>query len=83
MKITTHFRKTAFLVAFLAALGGLLGVGGASQVQAASKVVNISYWHVNAQTQGGAAVDDLVKNFNKTHPNIQVSAKYNPNMYQA
>jgi ABC-type glycerol-3-phosphate transport system substrate-binding protein len=81
LKITTHLRKTAFLVAFLAALGGLLGVG-ASQVQAAGKVVNISYWHVNAQTQGGAAVDDLVKNFNKTHPNIQVSAKYNPNMYQ-
>jgi ABC-type sugar transport system, periplasmic component len=34
------------------------------------------------KTQGGATVDELVKEFNKTHKNIKVTAKYNPNMYQ-
>jgi ABC-type sugar transport system, periplasmic component len=32
--------------------------------------------------KGGATVDELVKEFNKTHKNIKVTAKYNPNMYQ-
>lgn len=49
---------------------------------AAHKVTHITYWHVNAQTLGGASVNKLVKKFNETHKNIKVTAKYNPNMYQ-
>lgn len=49
---------------------------------AAHKVTHITYWHVNAQTLGGASVNKLVKKFNSTHKNIKVTAKYNPNMYQ-
>ncbi|MBZ2200192.1 MAG: ABC transporter substrate-binding protein [Lentilactobacillus hilgardii] len=49
---------------------------------AAHKVTHITYWHVNAQTLGGASVDKLVKKFNDTHKTIKVTAKYNPNMYQ-
>lgn len=55
---------------------------GCSNKSASSGVTHITYWHVNAQTQGGATVDELVKEFNKTHKNIKVTAKYNPNMYQ-
>ena len=39
----------------------------------------IEYWHCNAETQGGLTVDELVKNFNE---NIEVVAKYNPDMYK-
>ncbi|KRL98759.1 ABC transporter substrate-binding protein [Liquorilactobacillus satsumensis] len=60
----------------------VLFAGCSSAKGASKKVVHISYWHVNAQTQGGASVDELVKNFNKTHKYIKVTAKYNPNMYQ-
>ncbi|MFC6176179.1 ABC transporter substrate-binding protein [Companilactobacillus huachuanensis] len=55
---------------------------GCGKKTSASTVKHITYWHVNAQTQGGAAVDDLVKKFNDTHKNIKVTAKYNPDMYK-
>ncbi|GMA69652.1 hypothetical protein GCM10025879_08980 [Leuconostoc litchii] len=54
----------------------------ASASRSNKKVVKISYWHVNAQTQGGQSVETLVKDFNRTHKYIKVTAKYNPNMYQ-
>lgn len=67
-------------------LMGILLMGvvftGCSKKTSASSVKHITYWHVNAQTQGGATVDDLVKKFNSTHKNIKVTAKYNPDMYK-
>lgn len=42
----------------------------------------IEYWHCNAETQGGLAVDELVKQFNESNGHIQVVAKYNPDMYK-
>ncbi|MCO7125488.1 ABC transporter substrate-binding protein [Sporolactobacillus shoreicorticis] len=42
----------------------------------------IEYWHVNAQTQGGQAVDELVKDFNAKSKDVKVVAKYNPDMYK-
>lgn len=80
MKFKNSVKK---LFGISAVLGiALLFAGCSSSKADSNKVVKLSYWHVNAQTQGGAAVDDLVKTFNKTHKNIQVTAKYNPNMYQ-
>lgn len=55
---------------------------GCGKKTSSSSVKHITYWHVNAQTQGGATVDDLVKKFNDTHKNIKVTAKYNPDMYK-
>ncbi|PMD70325.1 ABC transporter substrate-binding protein [Companilactobacillus nuruki] len=55
---------------------------GCGKKTSASSVKHITYWHVNAQTQGGATVDELVKKFNSTHKNIKVTAKYNPDMYK-
>lgn len=44
--------------------------------------VKIEYWHVAAESFGGATVKELVSDFNKSHPNIEVVAKYNPDMYK-
>lgn len=79
--------KTKYFKQFLALVGlALMAVvfAGCSSTSktSANSVTHITYWHVNAQTQGGATVDELVKEFNKTHKNIKVTAKYNPNMYK-
>jgi len=55
---------------------------GCGKKASTSSVRHITYWHVNAQTQGGATVDQLVKEFNASHKNIKVTAKYNPDMYK-
>lgn len=44
--------------------------------------VTIEYWHVNAETQGGKAVDELVDEFNAQQDEIVVVPKYNPDMYK-
>src|SRR5699024_7145767 len=44
--------------------------------------VKIKYWHVNAETQGGKTVKELVNNFNKQSDDVYVQAKYNPDMYK-
>ncbi len=44
--------------------------------------IKINYYHVNAETQGGIAVADLVDNFNKNNDHIEVVATYNPDMYK-
>jgi ABC-type sugar transport system, periplasmic component len=41
----------------------------------ASSVKHITYWHVNAQTQGGATVDDLVKKFKRNTQEYQSNCK--------
>lgn len=70
------------ILGLLAVLTMAVLVASCGKKSSANKIVKLSYWHVNAQTQGGASVDKLVKNFNATHKNIKVTAKYNPNMYQ-
>lgn len=42
----------------------------------------IEYWHVNAETQGGKTVEELVKEFNAQSDTTEVVAKYNPDMYK-
>lgn len=62
----------------------LTGCGGAKKAADTNgnKKVQIEYWHVAAESFGGATVKELVKDFNKTHPNIEVVEKYNPDMYK-
>ncbi|WP_311408421.1 ABC transporter substrate-binding protein [Liquorilactobacillus uvarum] len=80
MKISNYLKKAIGIVSLL--MLAILFAGCSSTKASSKKVIHISYWHVNAQTQGGTAVDKLVKDFNKTHKYIKVTAKYNPNMYQ-
>lgn len=42
----------------------------------------IEYWHVNAETQGGKTVEELVKAFNEQSETVEVVAKFNPDMYK-
>ncbi len=44
--------------------------------------VQIEYWHVNAATQGGTSVDQIVADFNAQSDTVEVTAKYNPDMYK-
>ena len=46
------------------------------------EVTTIEYWHVNAETQGGLTVEELVNKFNEENDHIQVIARYNPDMYK-
>ncbi|HIU64146.1 MAG TPA: ABC transporter substrate-binding protein [Candidatus Avacidaminococcus intestinavium] len=61
----------------------LVGCGGAKEQKSADGgKVKIEYWHVASESFGGATVKELVEEFNKTHPNIEVTEKYNPDMYK-
>ncbi|AVK97309.1 ABC transporter substrate-binding protein [Lysinibacillus sphaericus] len=42
----------------------------------------IEYWHVNAETQGGQTVAELVEEFNAQSDTVEVVAKYNPDLYK-
>ena len=44
--------------------------------------VKIEYWHCNSEEQGGKTVDELVQKFNESNDHIEVTAKYNPDMYK-
>jgi multiple sugar transport system substrate-binding protein len=60
-----------------------LGCGGtpSTSPQAPGKTV-IEYWHVNAESFGGPTVKQLVEQFNKENPDVEVVEKYNPDMYK-
>ncbi len=54
----------------------------AAQPASSGDKIEIEYWHVNADNQGGKTVDELVKEFNESNDHIHVTAKYNPDMYK-
>lgn len=52
-----------------------------NKASSGEKVI-IEYWHVNAETQGGLTVEELVKKLNEQNDHIEVIARYNPDMYK-
>jgi multiple sugar transport system substrate-binding protein len=79
-------KKIAQLVALLC-IGAftIAALGCGSSQNASSKTpgkVMIEYWHVNAESFGGPSVKQLVEQFNKENPDIEVVEKYNPDMYK-
>lgn len=64
----------------LMAAGAAAGCGSGSTEKDGK--IQIEYWHVAAESFGGATVKELVADFNKKHPDIQVVEKYNPDMYK-
>lgn len=52
-----------------------------NQVEAADKI-KINYWHVNADTQGGKTVNELVEAYNDSQDEVEVVATFNPDMYK-
>lgn len=78
-----NLRKTLALALAGALCLGVMGCGGSQTAQKSSgKKVQIEYWHVASESFGGATVKELVDDFNKKHPDIEVTAKYNPDMYK-
>jgi ABC-type glycerol-3-phosphate transport system substrate-binding protein len=75
-------RLTGLLAALVIVLSAALAGCGTQAAQSSNKKTVIEYWHVNAQTQGGQAVDELVKDFNAQSKDVKVVAKYNPDMYK-
>lgn len=74
-------KKISFLLCI-----GLLILAGCSAEGNNNKTkdgkVKIEYWHVNAETQGGKTVKELVKDFNAQSDDVYVQSKYNPDMYK-
>lgn len=74
------FIKKAISLAMVA-MTSLSMIPGCVTASAQEKV-QINYWHVNADTQGGKTVDELVKKFNESQDEIEVVATFNPDMYK-
>lgn len=69
------------LMLMLAACGKSGSTASNNSAASDEKTV-IEYWHVNAETQGGKTVEELVKAFNEQSKTTKVVAKYNPDMYK-
>ncbi|MCC5463845.1 ABC transporter substrate-binding protein [Pelosinus baikalensis] len=78
-KITQLFALLCIGAFTIAALG--CGSSQNASSKTPSKVM-IEYWHVNAESFGGPSVKQLVEQFNKENPDIEVVEKYNPDMYK-
>lgn len=78
-KITQLFSLLCIGAFTIAALG--CGSSQDTSSKTPGKVI-IEYWHVNAESFGGPAVKQLVEQFNKENPDIEVVEKYNPDMYK-
>lgn len=76
MKTYTKVISLLLLVVLLAACGD----SEASSSEDGKTVVD--YWHVNADTQGGKTVEELVNEFNESQDEIIVEPRYNAGMYQ-
>ena len=63
-------------------LGGCSSGGTDTAQQGAQQKVKIEYWHCNAETQGGKTVEQLVNDFNAQSKDVEVVARYNPDMYK-
>lgn len=51
-------------------------------VASAQEKIQINYWHVNADTQGGKTVTELVEKFNASQNEIEVIPTFNQDMYK-
>ena len=78
--------KKRFLKVISTAVLVTLCLGGCKSaeknVTSKGEKVKIEYWHPNAETQGGVAVEKLVSDFNAQSDTVEVVAKFNPDMYK-
>lgn len=66
---------------FVLALVACSNEDGEAEADDTEEKTKIEYWHVNAETQGGATVDQLIEEFNEQSDTVEVVGKYNPDMY--
>ncbi|MGE6258383.1 ABC transporter substrate-binding protein [Heyndrickxia sporothermodurans] len=78
-----YILKVISLFVFVIVLSACNQSKGAGTNEAGDqKKTVIEYWHVNAETQGGKTVEELVNDFNAQSKTTKVVAKYNPDMYK-
>lgn len=82
MKALTKFLLLCVCVVVLAACKDSEGGSAGTDAAASGEKVKIEYWHVNAETQGGKTVEELVEEFNAQSDTVEVVAKFNPDMYK-
>ena len=70
------------IISFLCLSLFLITLTGCGNTTKNSEKVTIEYWHVNAESFGGATVKQLIETFNKENPDIEVVEKFNPDMYK-
>jgi multiple sugar transport system substrate-binding protein len=58
----------------------LTACGSNASTQSQNKVT-IQYWNINTKNFGAAGVDQLIKNFEKAHPNITVESHFQEGSY--
>lgn len=81
-------KKIYSLMLLLLLMVGLAACTGEKEDSSSEAATNsegktvIEYWHVNAETQGGKTVEELVSSFNEQSDTVEVVAKYNPDMYK-
>lgn len=79
-------KRRTFLLGSLAAAAGVAGLAGCASTSSAGGgsggKTTIEYWHVNAETQGGTAVTELVNKFNASQTEVEVKPVFNSGMYQ-
>ena len=78
------FKKIAMIILLALSLVGLGACGNeeTSKNEESAGKRQIEYWHVNAETQGGKTVEELVEKFNSSQDEIEVVARFNPDMYK-
>lgn len=74
--------KFVLLFAVMLTLAACSSSGKESGSSTEDGKTQIEYWHVNAETQGGQTVEELVEEFNAQSDTVEVVARYNPDMYK-
>lgn len=83
MKLYKKLLTLLSLSALTMSLSGCQQEGTTSSSSSESdEAVTIEYWHVNADTQGGKSVTELVEAYNASQDKVKVVAKFNPDMYK-
>lgn len=63
--------------------GGLAACGGERDAQGGSgEPVTIEYWHVNDETFGGPAIEELVSRFNERNQGVTVRQRFQDGLYE-
>ena len=70
------------LIVLLAACNTKSSSNASNPENSNGDVTKIEYWHVNAETVGGKTVTELVEKFNEQSDTIEVTARFNPDMYK-
>ncbi len=74
-----HLRAVGALGLTVASIAALTGCGATPSASGQSKVVHITYWEFFSSRY--KALKSIVAEFNKTHPNIQVTVYHEPSNY--